>query len=390
MSKSSMPKLIIAVLSITAFAAGLSEFIVIGLLSQVATEFGVTMPQVGLLVTAYALGITLGSPLLTALTLSYSARSLAVILMSLFSILSAGSAITSDFTILLMLRVVAGAIHGAYFSITSASLPTVTDSRQTPLAIALMFSGLTLSMVLGVPAGMVAAVHYGWQAPFVVIASVAAIGAVLLWFVLPATFGPAAAVTGRTSVFRFALNNPALIRPYCFTVLAFGGGFVFFSYAEPWLTDAAGLEPQTVVLIMGAVGLGSLVGNIVGGILPGKIGLPAALVTVVIIQVVGLLGIFYTVNSVNSALYLVLWSVGAFATAPMVQGWAITDAGKSDARISASLNVSAFNLGMSVSSFIATRQIAADGMLYLPLTAAFLVMLAIPFCLFHQRASTLR
>ena len=390
MSKSPIPKLIIAVLSITAFAAGLSEFIVIGLLSQVATEFGVTMPQVGLLVTAYALGITLGSPLLTALTLSYSARSLAVILMSLFSILSAGSAITSDFTILLMLRVVAGAIHGAYFSITSASLPTVTDSRQTPLAIALMFSGLTLSMVLGVPAGMVAAVHYGWQAPFVVIASVAAIGAVLLWFVLPTTFGPAAAVTGRTSVFRFALNNPALIRPYCFTVLAFGGGFVFFSYAEPWLTDAAGLEPQTVVLIMGAVGLGSLVGNIVGGILPGKIGLPAALVTVVIIQVVGLLGIFCTVNSVNSALYLVLWSVGAFATAPMVQGWAITDAGKSDARISASLNVSAFNLGMSLSSFIATRQIAADGILYLPLTAAFMVMLAIPFCIFHQRASTLR
>ncbi|WP_241569630.1 MFS transporter [Rosenbergiella collisarenosi] len=390
MSKSSMPKLIIAVLSITAFAAGLSEFIVIGLLSQVATEFGVTMPQVGLLVTAYALGITLGSPLLTVLTLSYSARSLAVILMSLFSILSAGSAITSDFTILLMLRVVAGAIHGAYFSLTSASLPTVTDSRQTPLAIALMFSGLTLSMVLGVPAGMVAAVHYGWQAPFVVIASVAAIGAVLLWFVLPATFGPAADVTGRTSVFRFALNNPALIRPYCFTVLAFGGGFVFFSYAEPWLTDAAGLEPQTVVLIMGAVGLGSLVGNIVGGILPGKIGLPAALVTVVIIQVVGLLGISCTVNSVNSALCLVLWSVGAFATAPMVQGWVITDAGKSDARISASLNVSAFNLGMSLSSFIATRQIAAHGILYLPLTAAFMVMLAIPFCLFHQRASTLR
>lgn len=110
----------------------------------------------------------------------------------------------------------------------------------------------------------------------------------------------------------------------------------------------------------------------------------------VIIQVVGLLRIFCTVNSVNSALYLVLWSIGAFATAPMLQGWAITDAGKSDARISASLNVSAFNLGMSLSSFIATRQIAAGGILYLPLTTAFMVMLAIPFCIFHQRASTLR
>lgn len=389
MPKSAMPRLIIAVLSITAFAAGLSEFIVIGLLSQVATELGVTLPQVGLLVTAYAFGITLGSPLLTVLTQSYGARSLAVIFMSLFSILSAGSAITSDFTLLLMLRVVAGAIHGAYFSITSASLPTVTDPRQTPLAIALMFSGLTLSMVLGVPAGMVAAIKYGLQAPFVVIASVAAVGAFLLWLVLPATFGPAAGVTGRTSVFRLALNNPALIRPYCFTVLAFGGGFVFFSYAEPWLADAAGLKPQTVVLIMAAVGLGSLVGNILGGILPGKIGLSTALVTVVIIQVVGLLGLLYAVSSVNLALCLVLWSVGAFATAPMVQGWAINNARKSDARISASLNVSAFNLGMSLSSFIATRQIAADGMLYLPLTAAFLVVLAVPFCLFHHRTSTL-
>ncbi|OVZ94942.1 hypothetical protein CBW54_00570 [Yersinia kristensenii] len=390
MSKSPMPKLMIAVLSITAFAAGLSEFIVIGLLSQVAAEFGVAMPQVGLLVTAYALGITLGSPLLTALTLSYGARALAIILMLLFAILSAGTAVTSDFTVLLILRVLAGTIHGAYFSITSASLPTVTDAHQTPLAIALMFSGLTLAMVLGVPAGMMAAVHYGWQIPFVAIATVAVTGAVLLWFVLPTKFGTPVATIRHAAVFRSALSNSALIRPYCFTVLAFGGGFVFFSYSQPWLTDVAGLEPQTVVLIMGAVGLGSLVGNILGGIMPGRIGLPAALTAAVLIQIAGLLGVFYAVNSVSSSVFLVLWSVGAFATAPMVQSWAITDAKMPDARVSASLNVSAFNLGMSFSSFIATRQIATDGMLHLPLTAAFLVMLAIPFCLSNRRTQVLR
>ncbi|WP_138775105.1 MFS transporter [Yersinia bercovieri] len=310
--------------------------------------------------------------------------------MLLFSILSAGSAVISDFTVLLILRVVAGAIHGAYFSITSASLPTVTDARQTPLAIALMFSGLTLAMVLGVPAGMVAAVHYGWQAPFVAIAIVAAAGAALLWFVLPAKFGPPIVARHQASVFRSTLSNPTLIRPYCFTVLAFGGGFVFFSYAEPWLADAVGLEPRKVVLIMGAVGLGSLVGNIMGGILPGKIGLPAALTFAVFIQIAGLLGVFYAVGSANSSIFLVLWSIGAFATAPMVQSWAIADAETSDARVSASLNVSAFNLGMSLSSFIATRQVAADGMTHLPLTAAFLVMLAIPFGLFHRRTQVLR
>lgn len=212
----------------------------------------------------------------------------------------------------------------------------------------------------------------------------------MLWFVLPAKFGPPIVARHQASVFRSTLSNPTLIRPYCFTVLAFGGGFVFFSYAEPWLADAVGLEPRKVVLIMGAVGLGSLVGNIMGGILPGKIGLPAALTFAVFIQIAGLLGVFYAVGSANSSIFLVLWSIGAFATAPMVQSWAIADAETSDARVSASLNVSAFNLGMSLSSFIATRQVAADGMTHLPLTAAFLVMLAIPFCLFHRRTQVLR
>lgn len=385
MTRTSLPGLTIAVLAVTAFAAGLSEFIVIGLLSQIAAEFSVPLSQVGLLVTSYALGITVGSPLLTALTLPYSARSLAIILMVLFALVSAGCAMTADFTLLLLLRLLAGALHGTYFSIASASLPTITSPRQTPLAIALMFSGLTLAMVLGVPAGMMMAAHFGWQGPFMAIAVVALAGAVLLWRRLPATFGPAVAGVQRLAALRAALSHPALIRPYCFTVLAFGGGFVFFAYAEPWLTTTAGATPQTVVIIMALVGLGSLVGNIFGGVMPAKIGLPLALTLAALIQVAGLLAIFYAVGSRSAAIFLVLWSIGAFATAPMVQSWAVAGDGCVNSRVSASLNVCAFNLGMSLSSFIATRQIAADGMLHLPLTAALVVILALPFCLFHRR-----
>ncbi|MEQ1977497.1 MULTISPECIES: MFS transporter [unclassified Xenorhabdus] len=386
MPKSSMPILMIMVLSLTAFAVGLSEFIVIGLLGQMAIEFGVTMPQVGLLVTVYALGITLGAPLLTMLTLSHSARSLAITLMLSFAIFSAGSVIAPNFTVLLILRAVAGVVHGAYFSITSASLPTVVTARHTPLAIALMFSGLTLAMVLGVPTGMLAAAHYGWQFPFVTISIIAGMSVFLLWFSLPKEFGPSVKTQNRKLALHATLSNSALIRPYCFTILAFGGGFVFFSYAEPWLTETSRLDAQAVALIMGAVGMGSLVGNILGGILPGKAGLPSALTFSVVLQATGLVGLSYVVNPINQTICLMLWSIGAFATAPMVQSWVVSYIETSNARVSASLNVSAFNLGMSLSSFIATRQIAVDGMTHLPLTAAALVILAVPFCFVRRQA----
>ncbi|SMB45830.1 putative Uncharacterized MFS-type transporter YtbD [Serratia proteamaculans] len=385
MSKASMPVIMIAVLAVTAFAAGLSEFIVIGLLGQMAGELGTTLSQIGLLVTAYALGITVGAPLLTLMTLSQRARPLVITLMLLFAAVSAASALASSFGMLLALRVVAGALHGAYFSIATASLSTIFDARRTPLAIALMFSGLTLAIVLGVPAGMLAAADYGWQAPFVLIAAIACVGGGLLRFVLPENFGPAVQTFRCLPLLRATLSNPALIRPYCFTMLAFGGGFVFFSYAEPWLSNVAELDVQSIAIILGAVGLGSLAGNVVGGLLPAITGLQTALLVAVLLQCVGLAGIFWAGAMFSPMVFLLLWSIGAFATAPMVQNWAIADADKTNVRLSASLNVSAFNLGLALSSYIATWQVALDGMAYLPITAAVMVALALPCCFLQTR-----
>lgn len=166
MSKNAISAVMMTVLAATAFSAGLSEFIVIGLLGQMAGELDAPLSQMGLLVTAYAAGIALGAPLLTRMTLSLHARSLAVGLMLLFAVVSAASAMASSLASLLALRIVAGAIHGVYFSIASASLSMIFDERRAPIAIALMFSGLTLAMVLGVPLGMLATADYGWQAPF--------------------------------------------------------------------------------------------------------------------------------------------------------------------------------------------------------------------------------
>ncbi|EBH0780620.1 MFS transporter [Salmonella enterica] len=390
MSKSPISVVMMMVLAATTFSAGLSEFIVIGLLGKMADELNVPLSQMGLLVTAYAAGIAIGAPLLTRMTLSLCARSLTVGLMLLFATVSAASATTSSLWGLLAMRIFAGAIHGAYFSIASASLSTIYDERRTPIAIALMFSGLTLSMVIGVPLGMLAAANYGWQAPFLAIATVACVSGGLLWYVLPEKFGPALSPPRGRSLLWNALFNPALIRPYCFTVLAFGGGFVFFSYVEPWLSRVAALDAPAVALSLSLVGGGSLVGNILGGVLPGKLGLQKALIIAVLLQCSGLAGLFWEGGGFSPVPFLLLWSLGAFATAPMVQNWAIVDADKSNARLSASFNVSAFNFGLSLSSFIATRQVELNGVAHLPVTAALMVALALPFCFFRPRGALVK
>ncbi|ECU9164113.1 TPA: MFS transporter [Salmonella enterica] len=390
MSKSPISAVMMTVLAATTFSAGLSEFIVIGLLGKMAGELDAPLSQMGLLVTAYAAGIAFGAPLLTRMTLSLCARSLTVWLMLLFAAVSAASATASSLWGLLAIRICAGAIHGAYFSIASAGLSTILDERRTPIAIALMFSGLTLAMVMGVPLGMLAAENYGWQAPFLAIAAVACVSGGLLWYVLPEKFGPAQSPPRGKALLWNVLFNPALIRPYCFTVLAFGGGFVFFSYVEPWLSQVADLDAPAVALVLSLVGGGSLVGNILGGVLPGKLGLQKSLVIAVLLQCLGLSGLFWVEGTFSPVPFLLLWSLGAFATAPMVQNWAIVDADKANARLSASLNVSAFNLGLSLSSFIATRQVNLNGIEHLPVTAAIMVSLALPFCFFRPQAGLVK
>ncbi|MGV3344542.1 MFS transporter [Enterobacteriaceae bacterium LUAb1] len=129
------------------------------------------------------------------------------------------------------------------------------DSKQLPIAIALMFSGLTLAMVAGVPLGMLLANLFGWKIPFYVTGIVATLSGVLLWFVLPKDFGNPqknCAPSIATSLF-----YPALIRPYLFTIFAFGGDFIFFLYIEPWLATEAHLAPKMIAIVMGVMGAGS-------------------------------------------------------------------------------------------------------------------------------------
>ncbi len=370
----------VLVLALTTFAVGLSEFIVIGLMGQITRDLGASLSSGSWLVAAYALGISVGAPLLTFLSLGLPARRLSVLLIGGFAALSLGCALAPTMGWMIAFRALAGALHGAFFTVTTASLPSLFDEKRAPMALALMFSGLTVAMVLGVPLGMALAGAFGWQLPFILIALCAAAGAALLPQVLPQDFGQSQ--TPRIGLLRQAALRADLLWPYGFTIFGFGGGFAFFTYAEAWLTSHAGLSASVAGGMLGLVGLGALAGNVLGGALPQVLGRPRALLLAVAAQLLGLALLPMASGIAVIALALLSWSMGAFASAPMVHGWAIEISRETNARIAASLNVTAFNIGLSVSAMIAGRQLAAGaGLQSLPLTALILVAPALAIAL---------
>lgn len=366
-------------LALTAFAAGLSEFIVIGLIGQITQAYGVGLAAGGWLVAAYALGIAIGAPLLTFVSLAQPARKLCAWMCAGFALFSLGCTVAPSFGALIAFRALASVLHGGYFTVSTASLPTLFDENRMPMALALMFSGLTVAMVLGVPLGMLLATWLGWQAPFMLIALCAAVGAGLIPQVLPKGFGNVQSPS--LPVLRDAVLRLDLLRPYGFTIFAFGGGFAFFTYAEPWMTTVAGLSEVMAGLVLGLVGLGALAGNVIGGALPQSLGKRNALLLAVLVQLFGLAGVITGLGAVVVAVALVIWSIGAFATAPMVHGWAIKTALGRNPRMAAALNVTAFNAGLSLSAMIAGAVVARDGLEALAPMALLMVTLALPIAL---------
>ncbi len=265
---------------------GLSEFIMIVVMGQITGAFGVDLSSGGWLVAAYALGISVGAPLMTLASLNRSARTIAGLKSGGLALLSLACVTAPDFGWLIAFRALAGVLHGVFFTVTTASLPTLFEAKRVPAALALMFSGLTVAMVLGVPLGMALAASYGWHLPFVAIAIYAGTGATMLPFVLPQDFGVAQSPS--VPVLRKALVRGDLQRPYAFTVFGFSGGFAVFTYAEAWLLDIAGLDRGTTGLMFGVVGLGALAGNLAGGVLPRLSGRRQALALAVTLQLAGL------------------------------------------------------------------------------------------------------
>ncbi|MEK8130317.1 MFS transporter [Paenibacillus filicis] len=331
----------IYILMISAFAIGTTEFVIMGLLPDVARDLQVSISTAGLLVTGYALGVAIGGPLLTAFTVRLPRKALLLALMALFVAANIISAIATGYNVLMVARVLSSFTHGTVFGIGSIVAARLVRPDQQASAIAMMFIGVTLANILGVPLGTWIGQSYGWRATFWIVAGLGMFSLITLAVFVPNLKSQEIPRLGQELR---VLRNPQVLLTLLMTVTGFGGVFVVFTYIAPILTDITGFHDSSVTYLLLIVGAGLTLGNIVGGKLSDRRLMPSLIGMLVLLTVVTVLFSFTSHSKIATIFTLFFWGFAAFGTVPGFQ-MRVLDKARSAPNLASSLNIGAFNLG---------------------------------------------
>ncbi len=249
-------------LAVASFGIGTTEFVIMGLLLEVGQDLGVSIATAGLLVSGYALGVAVGAPLMTATTGRVPRKALLLGLAALFTLGNLACALAPDYWSLMAARVVTSFAHGTFFGVGSVVATALVPKNKAASAIALMFTGLTLANVLGVPFGTWIGQHYGWRSTFWVVTVIGIAAMAAIAFLVPRI--PASGTTRLTDELK-VLGRRQVVLGLAITTLGFGGVFAAFTYIAPILTQVAGFGEAAVAPILLLFGAGLVAGNILGG-----------------------------------------------------------------------------------------------------------------------------
>jgi DHA1 family inner membrane transport protein len=377
----SLPLPLIA-LAVAAFAIGTTEFVIVGLLPAVAQDTGVSVPQAGLLVTGYALGVAFGAPPLATLaarTTPYRALSA---LMLLFIAGNVMCALAVGYGWLMAGRIVASLTHGAFFGLGATVAAALVPPHRRAAAIALMFSGLTLANVLGVPAGAWLGQQAGWRSTFWAVAALGVVALLGLLLMVPRSLrlGEGGAANGGWRI----LRRPRLLAALALTALGFGGIFATLTFLAP-LLHAHGFDAGAIHGLLLLFGVGLTLGNIAGGRAADRWprgGLPAILALLVLVEVALYLALGTAAATIACVFF---WGMAAFATAPGLQSRVLDEAADAPA-LASTLNIGAFNLGNALAAWLGAQAIGAGMPLAnLPLVSAVLAAAAVGLSLVSRR-----
>ncbi|MFJ5552392.1 MFS transporter [Streptomyces sp. NPDC093225] len=349
-----MPLALLA-LAIGAFGIGTTEFVIMGLLPQVAGDFGVSIPTAGLLVTGYALGVVAGAPLMTALGTKVPRKRMLMLLMGLFIAGNLISALAPAFGVMLAGRVVASLAHGAFFGIGAVVAAELVAPERRAGAIALMFTGLTVANVLGVPLGTWLGQGAGWRATFAVVAALGVaglLGVAKLVPELPRSEG----VRLRDELGAF--RNVQVLLAMAMTVLGFGGVFAAVTYIAPMLTEVSGFAEGSVTWLLVLFGLGMVGGNLVGGRFADRALMPMLYAALGALALVLALFTVTAHHKVLAAVTVALVGALGFATVPPLQKRVLDQAAGAPTLASA-MNIGAFNLGNALAAWLGGLVISA-------------------------------
>ncbi len=342
-------------LAIAAFGIGTTEFVIMGLLPDVARDLAVSIPAAGMLVSAYALGVTIGAPIV-AIAVANMPRKKA--LMSLIGVFIVGNllcALAPNYAVLLAARVVTAFCHGAFFGIGSVVAAGLVAPNRRAQAIALMFTGLTLANVLGVPLGTALGQLAGWRATFWAVTGIGVLAAIALAVCLPARIEmQKASLLREFSV----LKNPQVLMVLGISTLASASLFAVFTYITPILEDVTGFTPHAVTLVLLLFGLGLTVGSMLGGKLADWRLMPSLLAFLGAIGVI--LAIFAaTMHApVPAMITIFVWGILTFAIVPPLQ-MLVVDRASHAPNLASTLNQGAFNLGNASGAWLGGLAISA-------------------------------
>jgi DHA1 family inner membrane transport protein len=340
-------------LTIAAYAIGTTEFVIVGLLPTVASDLQISLPLAGLIVSVYALGVTFGAPVLTALTGRIERKPLLLGLMALFIVGNGMAAISPSYAPLLVARVLSAFAHGVFFSVGSTIAADLVPENRRASAIAMMFMGLTVAIVTGVPLGTLIGQIFGWRATFAAVAGLGAIAFLAIAILLPSNLkkAPAASIGDQIRV----LGSGRLLIVFAMTALGYGGTFVAFTFLASILQEITGFAASAVSIILVVYGIAIAIGNVAGGRLANRNPI-RALTGLFIAQAIVLVLFSFTAPSP----WLVVPTLAAlgflsFANVPGLQIYVVQlvkQVRPAAVDVASALNIAAFNLGIAAGAWI--------------------------------------
>ncbi len=365
-------------LTISAFGIGTTEFVPVGLLASIADDLNIGITLAGLLISGYAIGVALGAPILTALTNRMSRKSLLISLMVIFIIGNVVAALSPSFELLLIARFITAFSHGVFFSIGATIAIQLVPPHKKASAIALMFTGLTVATVTGVPLGTFIGQAFGWRATFWGVALLGVIAIVASAALIPKDLkqSPPAKFSDMLRL----ITNSRLLLGFAITALGYGGTFVAFTYLTPILQDVTGLSHKVISIVLLVYGIAVAIGNSVGGkwanhnpiralfwMFVAQAAILIVLTFLIPFKVAGLIGVF-------------LMGLLGFMNVPGLQLYVVQLAEKyvpSAVDVASALNIAAFNIGIAIGSLIGGVVIDSIGLVHTPWIGGLMVLAAV-------------
>ncbi|MCL6706865.1 MFS transporter [Pseudomonas sp. R2.Fl] len=352
-----------------AFGIGVTEFVIMGLLIEVGRDLGISIATAGLLISGYALGVVVGAPILTAFSGRLRPRTTLLMLMVIFTIGNIACALAPNFETLMIARLVTALAHGTFFGVGSVVATSLVPEDRKASAIAVMFTGLTVANIAGVPFGTWLGQEYGWRMTFWAVALVGVAALAVLAVFLPKgdDHGRKAEEGGSYAVL---LSEP-VVTSLAMTVLGFAAVFAVFTFIAPILTQVSGFGEAAVSPILLLFGGGLIVGNLLGGRLADRNLDRALILTIAALGVVLIAMQFVMGFKVAAALMVGLLGAAGFATVAPLQLRILRKADGVGQALASSLNIAAFNLGNAIGAWVGGLAIDhGPGLANLPLVAA--------------------